>query len=49
MEKKLIKWGIYTLIFLLILIPLIGFTIKLISIALVIGFFAAILNEILNK
>lgn len=47
--KKTIEWIIYSVMFLLILYPLNGLNIKAISISLVIGFFAGILNTINNK
>lgn len=49
MIKNLFVWLMYSCLMSVILIPVIGVNIKLISIGVVLGFFAGILNEIRNK
>lgn len=47
MKKRLFQWTVYSIGFLLILYPVNGFNYKAISISVVIGFFAGLLNSIL--
>ncbi len=49
MIKNLIQWLIYSIIFSILLIPFTDFTVKTLSLGIILGFFAGILNDIRTK
>lgn len=49
MKNRISKWFIYSFAFFLILCIGYQFDLKLISISILLGFFAALFNEILNQ
>ena len=49
MKKNLIQWICYSLMFMILLIPFLGITLKLLSGGIILGFFGGILNNIRTK